>query len=141
MPLLLGELAGNRVLRVGAGITDAAPAGATVPVLAYGELHDLYPLEGGGTVVFTQLDVTIRHTAGFKIGVTPIVDGTALPEQVFQGGAPGVNDDGQLTLEAPFRARGARCAAIVRALAAFGALEYANVQVEFVPVRGFMGIG
>lgn len=140
MPLLVGELAGNRVIRIGAGVSDTTPGG-TQPVLALAETHDMYPLDGGGTAVFQQLDVTIKHSAGFKIGVTPIVDGRALSEQVFQGSAPGLNSDGQLTVEAPFRARGARISAIVRSLQAFGSLELGNVQVEFVPVREFMGIG
>lgn len=123
------------MIRVGIGTVDATAAG-TQPVLVDCTTHDSAPLTGGGTCIFQQINVIVRHDQGFQIGVTPIIDGRAEPEQFFSAATPPANADGQTTVAALLRVRGERCGARVRQLAAFGIFELANIELEFVPLRG-----
>ncbi len=134
MPLFVGELAGARVIQVGAGTTDCT-IGGTQDVLLDLLTQDVYPGQGGGSVMFQQINVSIRHTNGYAIGVTPIVNGKPDTEQTFQSSSLAVGSDGTFTVKAPFRLRGERCAARVRQLFATDVVEVADVAVEYVGIR------
>jgi methyl coenzyme M reductase beta subunit len=134
MPIFVGELDGARVIQIGLGQTDATAA-STTDVLFYAETQDEFPMGGGGHVLFTGLKVTLRHTNGFSIGVTPVVDGTPDTEQTFQVSSASVGTDGIFTAHAPFRLRGERCACRVRQIAATDVVELVDIALEFVPIR------
>lgn len=134
MPMFIGDLNGARVYQVGIGTTDATVDG-TEDVLFDGITHDLYPGQGGASVLFTQIDCTIRHTGGYNIGLTPIVDGRSDAEQTFQSASPAVGTDGTVTVKAYFRLRGERCACRIRQIAATDVVEIADVACEFVGLR------
>jgi hypothetical protein len=135
MPLIIGELSGARAIQVGIGQSDVTTGGTTA-VLFDATTQDLFPLDGGGHVMFAGLKVTIRHTNGFSIGVTPVVDGVSDTEQTFVVSAATVGADGIFTVYAPFRLRGERCACRVRQLAATDVVELVDIALEFVPIRG-----
>jgi hypothetical protein len=133
-PLFCGELSGSRVIQIGVGTSDCTASDMT-PVLFDATTQDLFPADGGASVMFTQLNVTIRHSNGFTLGVTPLVDGRADPEQTFMfSGAP-AGVDGIETVKAPFRLRGERVACRVRQLAATDVVELVDIAVTFVPIR------
>lgn len=133
-PLYIGEKVGSRVIQVGVGVVDTT-AGGTTDVLFDITTQDTFPLEGGGSVLFHALYVTLRHTNGFSVGVTPIVDGFPDVEQTFQGSSATVGGDGLFTVQAFFRLRGERIACRVRQLAATDLVEAVSVASTFVPIR------
>lgn len=133
-PCYLGEAAGARVLRVGtdAGAGPATQVGAfgDEPVLLELETWDLVPAGEVGDCLLRSIDVTGTMTNGVRLGVTPVVDGVALPEQPFaRAGA------GEWTVQAYVAARGARFAARVRTLDRPGDLTVHNVTASFVVLR------
>lgn len=138
MPLHIGELSGARVIKVGAGTTDAL-VGSTAPVLFDCLSHDAYPGQGGASILFTQIDVTLRAPNGYAIAVTPIVDGQPDQEQYFAGPAPATGTDGAFTIRAPFRLRGERIACRLRQTTSADSLEIADIAYEFVPLRSTTG--
>lgn len=134
MPLLIGESAGARVVQIGLGTADVT-ASASTPVLLDSLTHDLYAAGPGASIEYAGVLVTLRHTAGYHVGVTPIVDGLALSEQTFQAVAPGPGADGVVAIRAPFRQRGVRCAVRVRQTAADGLIELVDVAAQYYVIR------
>jgi len=134
MSLYVGELAGARVIQVGIGVSDVTASG-TVPVLFDATTQNTFPGDGGASVLFHGLKVTIRHNNGFNIGVTPLVDGQPGREQTFSVQSASAGTDGVFTVYAPFRQRGERCAARVRQLAATDVVELVDVALEYVALR------
>lgn len=133
-PLFVGELVGGRVVQVGVGVTDCT-TDSTQDVLFTALTQDVFPGDGGASVLFTGLFVTVRHTNGFSLGVTPIVDGKSDAEQTFMfTGAP-AGVDGIETVKAFFRLRGERCACKVRQIAATDVVELVDIALTFVPIR------
>lgn len=134
MALYLGEASGARVLVVGTGASDATSA-STQDVLADLTTHDLFPAGSGGVCLFRGLVVTLRHTQGYAIGVTPIVDGASLTEQMFSGAAPAAGQDGVTRVLAPFARRGVRLGCRLRQSDATGMVEFVNVEALFAVLR------
>jgi hypothetical protein len=134
-PLFVGELSGSRVIQVGVGTTDVT-ASTTTAVLFDATTQDEFPMGGGASVLFHGIKATLRHTNGFSIGITPIVDGTPDVEQTFMASSASVGTDGIFTAYAPFRLRGERCAARIRQIAATDVVELVDVALEYVPIRG-----
>lgn len=121
----LGESAGARVLAYGDTSTqvgDDYQASVTT--------WDLIPMGEVGDVLFRSIDVTFVATAGYAVGVTPIVDGIAQTEQTFSGA-----DVGQVQVQAFVATRGTRIAATVRTLSRTGDLQNLTIGCSFVPVR------
>lgn len=134
MPLFVGEAAGARVIQIGLGTSDVT-ASETTPVLFDLTTHDIYAGGPGASVQYAGIVVTLRHDAGFHVGVTPIVDGLSLTEQFFQATAPAPGSDGVVTIRAPFRARGVRIAARVRQTQADGTIEVVDVAGQAYVIR------
>jgi hypothetical protein len=132
--LFVGELSGARVIMIGTGVSDAT-ASDTTPVLFDALTQDEFPGGGGAHVLFHGIRATIRHTNGYSIGITPVVDGVPDVEQTFMGASASSGTDGIYTAYAPFRLRGERCAARVRQIAATDVVELVDIALEFVPIR------
>lgn len=134
MPLFVGEAQGARVIQIGLGTLDVT-ASETQPVLFDLTTHDAYDGGPGASVEYRGIVVTLRHDAGFHVGVTPIVDGAALTEQFFQATTPALNSDGVVPVRAPFSQRGVRVAARVRQTQADGVIEVVDVARQFYVIR------
>jgi hypothetical protein len=96
------------------------------------ETWDFIPSGEVGDNLFRSINVALRHTGSFTLGVTPIVDGVDLAEQVFSRAG-----SGETTCQALVQARGARCAARIRTIARGGDLEIENLSATFVGIRVF----
>ena len=134
MPLFVGEAQGARVIQIGLGTLNVT-ASETQPVLFDLTTHDAYDGGPGASVEYRGIVVTLRHDAGFHVGVTPIVDGAALTEQFFQATTPALNWDGVVPVRAPFSQRGVRVAARVRQTQADGVIEVVDVARQFYVIR------
>lgn len=137
MPMFVGELSGARVIQVGVGVNDATAAG-TASVLFDALTQDAFPGDGGASIMFTGIFVTIRHTNGFSVGVTPIIDGVSDAEQTFMSASAPVGSDGLQTVKAFFRVRGERCAARVRQVASSDVVELVDIALTYVPIRAIV---
>lgn len=125
MPYLyLGEAAGPRILRYGVGFTQIGDP-------YQGELLTWDAAPGGptGDCVFRTIDVILRHTLGYNIQITPIVDGIALTPEQFNGGPPpGALLEEVVRLQADVGMRGCMIAARVETLALLGDIEIVDMQ-------------
>jgi hypothetical protein len=77
-----------------------------------------------GDNLFRSINVALRHGRRLYLGVTPIVDGVDLAEQVFSRAGSGETTC-QALVQSP---RGARCAARIRTIARGGDLEIENLS-------------
>jgi hypothetical protein len=117
--LYTGEAAGARVFRDGTGLTNVDQSvGATSDYQLDVTTWDITPAGIVGDVVFRSIDAAFTCTNGYAIGITPIVDGIALPEQTFNGAGTGEQE-----CQAFFAARGTRIAARFRTLSRRGDVE------------------
>ena len=120
-----GESNGARIFKNGVGIAQVGD-----PYQMDLQTWDLVPAGEMGDNTFRSVDVSIRCTNGYHIGVTPIVDDVALPEQFFNGVG---------TLSAQLQAfigqRGTRLSARVRTLLVNGDIEVRDVSASFVVLR------
>lgn len=133
-PLFVGELSGARVIQVGVGVSDAT-SDSTTAVLFDALTQDIFPGDGGASVLFEGVFVTLRHTNGYSIGVTPIIDGVDDAEQTFSAFSAPAGADGVQTVKAFFRVRGERCACRVRQIAATDVVELVDIALLYVPIR------
>lgn len=120
-----GEAGGARVLAYG----DATSQVGT-DFQASLETWDQTPAGESGSVLFRSIEVTFAATAGYSLGITPIVDGVSLPEQTFN--APGT---GEFEAQAFFATRGRRCAVSLRTISRTGDLDLHNIQLSHYPIR------
>lgn len=125
MPYLYaGEAVGARILRYGVGFTQVGD-----PYQADVQTWDLRPGGPTGEVVFRTADVFVRHSSGYNIRITPIVDGVAAPAQLFNGGPPaGALLEEVVELQADVGLRGVALAVRVETLAILGDTEIVDVQ-------------
>lgn len=121
----LGEKSGARVLAYGDATTQAV-TDFQCQVWTW----DLIPMGEVGDVLFRSIDFSFNATNGYSIGITPIVDGVELDEQLFTGAGTG-----EIELQAFFAERGTRCSALIRTVARPGDLTIHNVQCSHVPIR------
>lgn len=121
----LCEAAGARILRGGVGLTQL-DTNFQIDFTTW----DLVPAGEVGDVSFRSIDVSGEMTNGLSLGVTPIVDGVPLTEQLFSiaGTAP-------FQVQAFFATRGTRIAARVRTLSRNGDIVIYNVQCAHVVLR------
>lgn len=97
------------------------------------ETWDWVPSGEVGDNLFRSINVSLKAVGAFVLGVTPIVDGVDLTEQVFSSAG-----GGEVVCQAVFQSgRGARCAARVRTIDRSGDLEIENVSITYVPIRVF----
>jgi hypothetical protein len=123
--LYLCEANGARVLAYGSGITQQG----TEYQMAL-ETWDAIPMGEAGDCYFRGIDFTVEYTNGFHIGITPVVDGVELPEQIFTGNGTGIQP-----LQAQVAVRGTRIAMHARTITRTGDIIVANAQAQFVPLR------
>lgn len=126
MSLYLGEANGARVLLYGVGLTQV-----DTNFQPSFETWDTTPAQEMGDVVFRSVGLSFSYTNGYNLGITPIVDGIALPESTFTGAGSGENGQAQVYL----KNRGTRIAAIVRTISRTGQLTFRNIQVSTAPIR------
>jgi len=122
--LYFGEATGARILRYGVGRTQVGTAYQF-------EARTWDDLPGGhaGDAYFREIQVDLRHSAGYDVEVTPEVDGVAQVPQVFTGAAPPAGQaEAVPSLTVNVAARGARLACQVRSRSLPGPLELVNIQ-------------
>lgn len=125
MHAFLGELDGARILRAGVGITQVGDSYALDV-----ETWDITPGGQVGECSFRSVDVSLKVTNGYDIGITPKVDETTLPEQFFSGAGTGV-----VQCQAEIAERGARLSARVRSVSLAGDVELIDIAASFVVMR------
>lgn len=121
----LCEAGGARILRAGIGLTQVG--GGYEAEL---DTWDLAALGITGDNMFRAIMMAGRMTNGYSIGVTPVVDGLPLVEQLFGGAG-----SGEWQAVAFFMARGTRLAANLRTLSRAGDIEFHDIQAAYVPLR------
>lgn len=121
------ETVGNRIIAYGEGITQIGDN-----YQGEVETHDLIPSTETGSNFFRSVNVALHATGAHTIGITPIVDGKELPEQIFSGAG-----DGETAYEAFIGQRGVRIRARVRTIERGGPIELETITVVVVPVRKF----
>jgi hypothetical protein len=117
--------AGPRILQLGIGLTQ--PGSDYQAAL---ETWDLAPEGQSGANLFRVIQVAGKCTNGFALGVTPVVDGEALPEQTFHGAGTG-----EFHVDAFFSERGTRLEAMLRTLSRTGEIEIHDIAGGVVPLR------
>lgn len=121
----LCEANGARILQAATGITQVGD-NYQLDVTTW----DVVPMGEVGDNLFRSINVAGKMTNGVSLGITPIVDGVDLDEQLFgQSGA------GEFQFEAFFDERGTRCAARVRTLSRTGDVELHNILVMYFGLR------
>lgn len=125
MASFLCESAGARVFLANQGITQQG-----TEYQASVTTWDVVPMGEVGDVYFRAIDLSILVTNGYYIGITPIVDGVAQTEQLFNGAG-----SGERQLQAFISKRGTRIAATIRTLSRSGDIEIHNIACSFVPIR------
>lgn len=126
--LYLCEHTGARIIAFGIGNSQI---GDEYQLLL--ETWDLIPSGEVGDNLFRSVNVALKAGGAFRLGVTPIVDGKDLTEQIFSAAG-----GGEITCQALVQSpRGARCAARIRTLSRAGDLEIENVSITFTPIRVF----
>lgn len=126
MSVYFGERDGARLFRYGTGITQPGD-----DYQAEFETWDWAPGGEMGDVLFRIASFSFAYDNGYHIGLTPVVDGVALAENVFTG--TGVSTTGQAQYF--FAQRGTRCSLRVRTLSRTGQLKPMNVQLSGVVLR------
>lgn len=125
MPLYLAEASGARLFVYGTGITQVGD-----DYQAELTTWDLTPAGDVGDCSFRTIDLAGFCSNGYSVGITPIVDGVELEEQLFSGAG-----SAPFTAQAFIAVRGTRIAARVRTLSRSGTIEIRNVTTSYVPVR------
>lgn len=131
-----GEAGGPRVLRYGEGHKLLDPAGASVTYKPRVELWELIPAGPVGDVVYRSVDLKLRHTLGYSVTITPIVDGVAENPQSFSAGPPagGLTEE-YVELQAPIAKRGTDISAIVELDSTYAVQDVVTVSASGVPLR------
>ena len=132
MPYLyFGERAGARILRYGTGFSQVGDA-YQMDV----ETHARFPAGEFGDMVGRTVDVLVRHTLGYEVDVTPIVDAVVGTAQRFSGGPPsGGSLDETKQLQGYVGKRGNRLAVRVRTTTLSGEIELLDVQMSTATIR------
>lgn len=132
MPYIyVGENAGARILRYGVGFTQVGD-----PYDFDVRTQELRPAGMAGDVQFRTVEVLIRHRLGYNIEVTSYVDGVAGIAQVFNAGAPPLDQLEEFrTLQAYIGRRGTAVAVRVRTLSILGEVEIVDVSSSHAVIR------
>jgi len=93
------------------------------------------PLGDDGECIFRWLTALVRHTNGYAIRMTPIVDGVPGPDVDFNGAAPAAGSEEVARLRCWPMLRGNRIEAIVKTTALLGPIEMVDVQYGYAPIR------
>lgn len=126
MALYLGEATGARVFLYGTGLSQLDDN--YQPSF---ETWDMTPAQEVGDVVFRSLSLSFGYTNGYNLGVTPVIDGVALPESQFNGAGNSIKGMAQIFLGV----RGTRISAQVRVISQLGQYSFYNLQYTATPIR------
>src|SRR6266849_3253743 len=127
----LAEAAGGRIIRTNVGVGQV---GDPYQLEVYP--WDDRPLGDDGEAIFRWLTVLLRHTTGYNVSVTPVVDGMALLPGAFSAGAvPAGQTEDVARLRMWPMARGNRISAIIKTIALLGPTEVVDVQYGYAPIR------
>lgn len=127
----LGEASGGRILRYGVGTTQIGDA-YQLEVRAW----DVRPMGPAGRCVFRKVHGLIRHTAGYDVEITPVLDGRPLTAQRFSGGPPSADLLEEIVpIEAPVLSPGNRLDVIVASVSLPGELEFIDFEASYTPLR------
>lgn len=131
-----GQADGPRVLRYGEGNKLVQPDGSSVTYKPRVELWELFPAGPVGDVVFRSVDVKLRHTLGFFVTITPVVDGVAENPQSFSAGPPagGLTEE-LVELQAPIAKRGTDISAVIELDSTYAVQDIITVSASGVPLR------
>lgn len=129
--LYLGEAAGGRILRYGTGFTQIGTA-----YQLQARTWDFRPAGRGGKATFRTLTALVRHTQGYNVRVTPIVDDVVLPARTFSSGPPsGGRADEVASCVCGVHLAGNHIAALFETLSLLGETELVDLVVSPVVVR------
>jgi hypothetical protein len=123
--LVLCEAVGGRLLQWNSGISQVGTE-FQMDVLTQEDI----PLGEVGDNLFRSIDVSMKHTGAFVVGITPIIDGVELAEQQFSDAGTGIS-----VCQAFIAQRGARIAARLRTISRSGDIELENISHASVPIR------
>lgn len=131
-----GQVDGPRILRYGEGHQLVQGDGTLADYTARLELWALEPMGPVGDIVFRSIDLKLRHTLGYSVTVTPVVDGVADTPQTFSGGpAPGGEQEEYVELQAPITRRGSQVSAIVELDASYTVQDIVTISASGMPLR------
>ncbi len=128
--LYLGEAAGGRILRAGIGFGQVGD-----PYQLELSTWDDRPLGDDGECIFRWITAIVRHTMGYVIELTAVIDGMLLGPYLFSGGPPPAGTEDIVRLRSWPMQRGNRIAAIVRTNPLLGPTEFVDVQYGYAPIR------
>jgi hypothetical protein len=125
IPLYFCEATGPRIFQYGFGLTQVG-----LPYQPFLWTWDLTPAEETGVCIFRAITFQMYVTNGYQIGITPIVDDQALPQQTFEK-----LGSGDVAINVPFSARGKRISMQMLCLSVPGDLQVRNAKAVYVPLR------
>lgn len=127
----LAEAAGARILRYGVGVTQVGD-----PYQLDVQTWDARPFGEAGVALFRTVVVSLRHTNGYSIDVTPFVDGVQLPAKDFSSGAPPSPQTEEVALLRYYIGRrGTAISVRVKTLSLLGETEIVNIGYTPVLIR------
>lgn len=133
-----GQADGPRIVRYGEGHQLVQSDGSSVAYKSRIEVWDTGPAGPVGDVVFRSIDLKLRHTLGFSVTITPIVDGVADDNaaQSFSAGPPagGLLEE-YVELQVPLAKRGVEISAVIELDSTYAVQDVVQVQASGVPLR------
>lgn len=131
-----GQADGPRILRYGEGHKLVQSDGSSVAYKSRIEVWDTGPAGPVGDVVFRSVDVKIRHSLGYFVTITPIVDGVAENAESFSAGPPagGLLEE-YVELQVPIAKRGVEVSAVIELDSQFSVQDVVQVLASGVPLR------
>jgi hypothetical protein len=128
----IGESARGRILRYGAGVFTQIGDAYQLQLRTW----DQRPAGPIGEAVFRTIVGVLRHTAGYDVQVTPVLDGVRLTPQRFTGGAPsGAKLEDVVEVEAIVFTAGNAIGAIFESVSLPGELELIDLFVTAPSIR------
>ncbi|HYL22502.1 MAG TPA: hypothetical protein VEU74_12125 [Gemmatimonadales bacterium] len=128
----LGEAAGGRILRTSVG---SVQVGDPYNLDVY--TWDDRPAGDNGEGVFRWLTVLLKHTNGYNVNITPVIDGVPRGTGAnFSAGPPPSSELEEVARLTQWpMARGNRMGVIVTTLQLLGPTELVDVEYSFAPIR------
>lgn len=126
-----GESGRGRIIRCGIGYDQVGD-----PYEIELRTWDLRPVGDVGECVFRTVLAVIRHTAGYSLQITPVLDGVPLTPQRFTGGPPDAAKlEDVVSLEALVFTTGNAISAIIESVDLPGELELIDLAATYFPIR------
>jgi hypothetical protein len=131
--IYVGESARGRIIRYGAGMFTQIGDAYQLELRTW----DQRPAGPIGEAVFRTIVGVLRHTAGYDVQITPVLDGVPLTPQRFTGGAPSAAKlEDVVQVEAIVFTPGTALGAIFESVSLPGELELIDLFATAPPVWG-----